>query len=86
VGPTTGLEDVEERKFLTLPGLVNFDPSVVKPVASHCTDYVVPAPLSKSREIEKKGSWFPRGSESRMTVLAKTSSLPQIQTETILRR
>jgi hypothetical protein len=32
VGPTTGLDDVEKRRYLTLPGL-ELDPSVIQPVA-----------------------------------------------------
>jgi hypothetical protein len=38
------VEATEKRNFLTLPGL-EFDPSVVQPVASRCTDYNIPAPL-----------------------------------------
>jgi hypothetical protein len=34
--PRAGLDDVEKRKFLILPGL-NSDPSVVQPVASRYT-------------------------------------------------
>jgi hypothetical protein len=40
VGPRAGLDDVEKRKFLTLPGL-ELDPSVVQPVASRYTDYSI---------------------------------------------
>jgi hypothetical protein len=36
--PRAGLDDVEKRKFLPLPGLV-------QPVASRYTDYAIPAPL-----------------------------------------
>jgi hypothetical protein len=46
VGPRAGLDDVENRKFLTLPGL-NCDPSVVQPVASRYTDYATPAHMLK---------------------------------------
>jgi hypothetical protein len=38
VAPKAGLDDVEKRKCLTLPGL-NSKPSVVQPVASRYTDY-----------------------------------------------
>jgi hypothetical protein len=44
VGPRDGLDDVEKRKFLTLPGL-ELDPSVVQPVASRYTDYAIAVPL-----------------------------------------
>jgi hypothetical protein len=37
VGPRAGLDDVENRKFLTLPGL-NSDPSVVQPVGAVQTE------------------------------------------------
>jgi hypothetical protein len=40
VDPTAGLEDVEKRKFMTLPGL-EFRPSVVQPVASRYTNYAI---------------------------------------------
>jgi hypothetical protein len=43
VGLRAGLDDLEERKFLTLPGL-ELRPSVVQPVASSYTDYAIPAP------------------------------------------
>jgi hypothetical protein len=39
-----GLDDVEKRKFLTLPGLER-DHSVAQPVASSYTGYAVPAPF-----------------------------------------
>jgi hypothetical protein len=39
VGPRAGLDDVEKRKFLTLPGLEH------QPVASRYTDYAIPAPI-----------------------------------------
>jgi hypothetical protein len=42
VGPRTGLDDVQKRKFSTLRGL-EFRPSVVQPVASRYTDYAIPA-------------------------------------------
>jgi hypothetical protein len=38
-----GLDDLEKRKFFTLPDS-NSDPSVVQPVASRYTDYATPAP------------------------------------------
>jgi hypothetical protein len=40
--PRAGLDDVEKRKFLTLPGL---DPSVDQPLASRYIDYAIPAPV-----------------------------------------
>jgi hypothetical protein len=43
VGPRAGLDDMERRQFLTLPGH-NSEPSVVEPVASRYTDCVIPAP------------------------------------------
>jgi hypothetical protein len=42
VDPRAGLDDVEKRKFLTLPGL-NSDPLVVRAVASCYTNYATPA-------------------------------------------
>jgi hypothetical protein len=44
VDPRPGLDDVEKRKFLTLPGL-ELDSSVVQPVVSRYIDYSVPAPI-----------------------------------------
>jgi hypothetical protein len=46
VGPRTGLDDVERRKFLTLPGLEP-DASVVQPVGSRYTDYAIAAPIKE---------------------------------------
>jgi hypothetical protein len=43
VDPRAGLDDVEKRKFLTLPEL-ELRPPVVQPVASRYTDYATPAP------------------------------------------
>jgi hypothetical protein len=43
VGPRAGLDDVEKRKFLTLPTL-ELDLSVVQPVGSCYTYYTIPAP------------------------------------------
>jgi hypothetical protein len=42
VDPRTGMDDVQKRKFLTLPGL-ELRPSLVQPVASRYTDYAIPA-------------------------------------------
>jgi hypothetical protein len=43
VGPRTGHNEVEKRKFLTLPGL-ELNPPVIPPIASRYTDYTVLAP------------------------------------------
>jgi hypothetical protein len=40
VDPRAGLDDVEKRKFLTLPGL-ELRTSVFQPVASRYTDYAL---------------------------------------------
>jgi hypothetical protein len=45
VDPRAGLDDLEKRIFLVIPGL-NSDSSVVQPVASRYTDYTTPAPPS----------------------------------------
>jgi hypothetical protein len=42
VDPRAGLEDLEKRKFLTLPGLELRPPR--SSVASRYTDYAIPAP------------------------------------------
>jgi hypothetical protein len=47
VDPRAGLDDVEKRKFLTLPGL-ELRPSVFQPVATRYTDYAIPAQLHDS--------------------------------------
>jgi hypothetical protein len=39
VGPIVGLDDMDKRKFLTLPGLD--EPSVIQPVASRYLFYLV---------------------------------------------
>jgi hypothetical protein len=44
VGSRAGLDDVEKRKFLSLPGL-DSDPSVVQPVTIRYTDCGLPAPI-----------------------------------------
>jgi hypothetical protein len=41
MGLRAGLDDVEKKQFLTLPGL-DSDPSVVQPVARVYTDYAIP--------------------------------------------
>jgi hypothetical protein len=57
MGHRAGLDDVEKRKFLTLPDS-NSDPSVVQPVASCYTDCAIPATsvlrtLLNSRDKER---------------------------------
>jgi hypothetical protein len=42
VGPRAGLDDMDKRKFLTLPRL-ELRPLVVQPVARRYTDYAIPA-------------------------------------------
>jgi hypothetical protein len=42
VDPRAGPDDVEKRKFLTLP-ILELRPSVVQPVASRYTDCAIPA-------------------------------------------
>jgi hypothetical protein len=44
VGSRVGLEDVEKRKFLTLPG-PNSNPSVIQAEASRYTDCAFPVPM-----------------------------------------
>jgi hypothetical protein len=44
VGPRAGLDNVEERKFLTLTGL-KLQPVGCQPTASRYTDCAIPAPL-----------------------------------------
>jgi hypothetical protein len=52
VDPRAGLDDMEKRTFLTLPGL-QLRPSVVQPVASRYTVYVIPAPFKTSKSLDK---------------------------------
>jgi hypothetical protein len=47
VGPRAGLDDVEKRKFLTLPGL-ELRPAVAQSVASRYTDCAIPPPSKHS--------------------------------------
>jgi hypothetical protein len=42
VDPRGGLEDMEKRKFLTVPGL-ELDPSPIQSVNNCYTDYAIPA-------------------------------------------
>jgi hypothetical protein len=44
VGPRAGLDDVEKRKFLTIPGLELWPP-VIQPIASCYTSCAIPAPI-----------------------------------------
>jgi hypothetical protein len=43
VNSRDGLDKVEKREFLTLPGY-EVQPSVAQPVVSRYTDYTIPAP------------------------------------------
>jgi hypothetical protein len=53
VDPRASLDDVEKRKFLTLPVLISNLLAVVQPVASLYTDYTILAP-QKCKELKKK--------------------------------
>jgi hypothetical protein len=44
VDPRVGLDDLNKRQFLTLSEFELLTPSVVEPIASRYTDYVIPAP------------------------------------------
>jgi hypothetical protein len=50
VGPRVGLDNVEKRKFLTLPGLE------LQPVASRYTDCATPAPTLYIMALPKTGN------------------------------
>jgi hypothetical protein len=50
VDPRAGLDDVEKRIFLTLPGL-ELRPLILEPVASCCTDYPIPALVKKVESL-----------------------------------
>jgi hypothetical protein len=52
VDPRAGVDNLEKRKFLTLPGL-ELDPSVVQPVASRYTDCTIPAREHYLEELSK---------------------------------
>jgi hypothetical protein len=54
VGPRTGLDDVEKRKFLTLPGH-DSDPSVDQPAASR-QQYENTVPINKTK-LPWQASW-----------------------------
>jgi hypothetical protein len=49
VDPRAGLDEVEKRKFFTLPGLE----LRLQPIASRCTDYGIPAPTKKEQMKNK---------------------------------
>jgi hypothetical protein len=49
VGSRVGLDDVEKRKFLTLP-VLKLNPLVVQPMASRYTDYPQYNDLTTKRE------------------------------------
>jgi hypothetical protein len=49
VNPRASLDDMEKWKFLTLRDS-NSDPSVVQPVASRYTDYVIPVRREKENQ------------------------------------
>jgi hypothetical protein len=48
LNPEAGLDDVDKRKFLTLPGLELRPPSVAQSVATRYTDCAIPAPAETS--------------------------------------
>jgi hypothetical protein len=53
VDPRAGLDDVEKRKFLTIPGLGTLTPLVIQPIASRYTDCAILAPqLTISEEAK----------------------------------
>jgi hypothetical protein len=65
VDPRVGLDDVEKRRFLPLQGLE------LRPLcrlASHCTDYAIPAPFcevaNSFKILSRVSQWLRRGSGS----------------------
>jgi hypothetical protein len=50
--PRSGLDDMEERKFLTIPG-PELRPLGHQPVASRYTEYVIPAPDNYTTAVAK---------------------------------
>jgi hypothetical protein len=67
VDPRSGLDDVVKRKFLTLP-VLELDPSVVQPVASHYTDCAIPAPHTSLGQKKNIGCRSRRDLKPGMTV------------------
>jgi hypothetical protein len=51
MGLRAGVDDMEKRKFLTLPGL-ELRHSVVQPIGSRYTDYAIPSPVSYGRVVK----------------------------------
>jgi hypothetical protein len=56
MGPRDGLDAVEMRKCLNLPGL-DSNPSVTQPIAFRCIDHAITAHLKK---FEEWGIGYPR--------------------------
>jgi hypothetical protein len=52
VDPRAGLDDVEKRKFFTLPGFKS-DPLVIQAIARCYTDYAIPAPHENNSSHNK---------------------------------
>jgi hypothetical protein len=69
VDPITGLDDVEKRKFLTLPGLE------LEPVASRYTDYHIPAPIAL---FAYSGGWSPNWVHSAPRPFTVLLCLPRV--------
>jgi hypothetical protein len=63
VGPRAGLNDVEKRKFLTLPRL-ELRPSVVQPAAGRYNDYATRLPLDFMENKNVLASCSPNGNQN----------------------